>query len=63
MTDTEITRYKKYLFDMTDDQLDIETATVVKQDGSAMCIQLCYNDWRRRGKDARFLKAYNTSLA
>ena len=61
MTESDVSDYREYLFKMSDDQLDSETKEAVSQRNSLM-IQLCYNDWRRRGQGARFLKAYNKSL-
>jgi len=46
---------------MTDDQLDAETQTVIKQqsDDKALLIQLVYTEWLNRGNGELFVKAYN----
>ncbi len=61
MTPNEQSAYKQYLFKMTDDQLDAETQTVIKQpsDEKALLIQFVYTEWLNRGKGERFVKAYN----
>jgi hypothetical protein len=49
---------------MTDDQLDAETQTVIKQeaDDKALLIQFVYTEWLNRGKGERFVKAYNKGV-
>ena len=65
MTPNEQSAYKQYLFKMTDDQLDAETQTVIKQtsDDKALLIQFVYTEWLNRGKGERFVKAYNKGVA
>ena len=64
MTPNEQSAYKQYLFKMTDDQLDAETQTVIKQtsDDKALLIQFVYTEWLNRGKGDRFVKAYNQGV-
>jgi hypothetical protein len=64
MTPDEQSAYKQYLFKMTDDQLDAETQTVIKQpsDEKALLIQFVYTEWLNRGKGERFVKAYNAGI-
>ena len=61
MTESDAFDYRGYLFKMSDDELDTETKESIRQRDSLM-IQLCYNDWKRRGQGARFLKAYNQTI-
>jgi hypothetical protein len=61
MIENDAINYRSYLFKMTDDELDAETKEAVRQRNSMM-IQFCYNDWRRRGQGARFLKSYNKTI-
>jgi len=64
MTPNEQSAYKQYLFKMTDDQLDAETQTVIKQeaDDKALLIQFVYTEWLNRGKGERFVSAYNKGV-
>ena len=64
MTSNEQSAYKQYLFKMTDDQLDAETQTVIKQeaDEKALLIQFVYTEWLNRGKGERFVMAYNKGV-
>lgn len=65
MTPAEHSVYKQYLFSMTDDELDAETQTVIKQTSGdkALLIQFLYTEWINRGKGERFVKAYNKGVS
>ena len=61
MTSAEQFAYKHFVRDMTDDELDAETSTVIRQDSpdKSILIQFVYTEWLNRGKGERFVKAYN----
>jgi hypothetical protein len=65
MTTQELSAYMQYIIHMTDDELDAETQTVIKQDSDdkAMLIQFLYTEWLNRGKGVRFVKAYNKGVS
>jgi hypothetical protein len=65
MTSAEQFAYKHFVRDMTDDKLDAETQTVIKQDSpdKAILIQFIYTEWLNRGKGERFTKAYNKGVS
>jgi hypothetical protein len=65
MTSAEQFAYKHFVRDMTDDELDAETQTVIKQDSDdkAILIQFIYTEWLNRGKGERFVKAYNKGVS
>ena len=67
MTAEEKESYKRLLHGLTNDELDDETETVVKQSwmkdspkDSPILFQLCYNEWRNRGMADRCIRAYNS---
>lgn len=65
MTSAEQFAYKHFVRDMTDDQLDAETSTVIRQDSpdKSILIQFVYTEWLNRGKGERFTKAYNKGVS
>lgn len=67
MTAEEKESYKRLLHGLTNDELDDETETVVKQawskdapKDSAMLARLCFVEWRSRGMAERYIRAYNS---
>jgi hypothetical protein len=65
MTSAEQSAYKHFVRDMTDDELDAETSTVIRQDSpdKAILIQFIYTEWLNRGNGERFTKAYNKGVS
>lgn len=66
MTTEEKESYKRLLHGLTNDELEDETETVVKQawskdapKDSAMLARLCYTEWRNRSMAERYLRAYS----